>query len=81
MYADAACVVNTFCWCKVLVLCMQMLHVLLTRAVAVRCCMVLCMQMLHVLLTRAGAVYADAACVANECCCCKVLVILIVVHS
>ena len=60
---------------------MQMLHVLLTRAVAVRCCMVLCMQMLHVLLTRAGAVYADAACVANECCCCKVLVILIVVHS
>ena len=56
MYADAACVVNTFCWCKVLVLCMQMLHVLLTRAVAVRCCMVLCMQTLHVLLTRAVAV-------------------------
>ena len=72
-------VVNACCCCSVL--CMQMLHVLLTRAVAVRCCMVLCMQMLHVLLTRAGAVYADAACVANECCCCKVLVILIVVHS
>ena len=47
-------VVNACCCCSVL--CMQMLHVLLTRAVAVRCCMVLCMQTLRVLLTRAVAV-------------------------